>query len=76
MTHGCGINAWETNSQIVHIVGDSPQGPFQRKDVFAPPFAHECVSFFFSTPSPPPPPLLTWDRRPCEYTSVLKREQI
>ena len=41
MTHGCGINAWETNSQIVHIVGDSPQGPFQRKEVFAPPFAHE-----------------------------------
>ena len=41
MTFGCGINAWETNSQIVHIVGNSPQGPFQRKEVFAPAFAHE-----------------------------------
>eukprot|EP01051_Picozoa_sp_SAG22_P017358 SAG22_NODE_2657_length_2331_cov_1.494624_2_plen_502_part_00 len=41
MEHGCGINAWETNSQIVHITADSPSGPFTRKDVFAPPFAHE-----------------------------------
>ena len=41
MTHGCGINAWETNSEIVHIIGDAPTGPFARAEVFAPPFAHE-----------------------------------
>ena len=41
MMHGCGINAWETNSQIVHLVGDGPSGPFTRQNVFAPPFAHE-----------------------------------
>ena len=31
----------ESNSQIVHIVGEGPLGPFTRKGVFAPPFAHE-----------------------------------
>ena len=41
MTHGCGINAWETNSEIVHIIGDLPTGPFTQAEVFAPPFAHE-----------------------------------
>jgi hypothetical protein len=41
ITHGCGINAWETNSQIVHIVGDGPTGPFTRREVFASAFAHE-----------------------------------
>ena len=42
MINGCGINAWAVNSQIVHIVGDSPTGPFERVSVFAPPFAHEA----------------------------------
>jgi hypothetical protein len=41
MMHGCGINAWETNSQIVHLTADQPSGPFKRTGVFAPPFAHE-----------------------------------
>ena len=41
MIHGCGINAWESNSRIVHIVADSPLGPFTRKEVMAPVFAHE-----------------------------------
>eukprot|EP01050_Picozoa_sp_SAG11_P017004 SAG11_NODE_2393_length_3409_cov_1.781269_3_plen_346_part_00 len=41
MMHGCGINAWETNSQIVHVTAPAPTGPFTRQDVFAPPFAHE-----------------------------------
>ncbi|CAB9526607.1 expressed unknown protein [Seminavis robusta] len=39
----CGINAWNVNSQIVHITSHhgSPSGPFQRQDIFATPFAHE-----------------------------------
>ena len=41
LLHGCGINAWETNSQIVHIVADSPLGPFARREVVWPAFAHE-----------------------------------
>jgi hypothetical protein len=41
MVAGCGINAWETNSQIVHIVAPSPTGPFERRDVVWPTFAHE-----------------------------------
>jgi hypothetical protein len=41
MMHGCGINAWETNSQIVHLTAAAPTGPFVREGVFAPPFAHE-----------------------------------
>jgi hypothetical protein len=41
MVNDCGINPWEANSQIVHIVGDQPTGPFRREEVFAPPFAHE-----------------------------------
>jgi len=41
MVHGCGINAWESNSQIVHIVADNPLGPFSRKEVVALVFAHE-----------------------------------
>lgn len=41
MMHGCGINAWETNSHIVHLTAAAPTGPFTRADVFAPPFAHE-----------------------------------
>jgi len=42
MTMNCGINSWQTNSQLVHIVGDSPFGPFRKKDVARPAFAHEA----------------------------------
>ena len=38
---GCGINAWETNSRIRHIIGTSPYGPFQKQEVIFPAFAHE-----------------------------------
>ena len=41
MVAHCGINAWETNSQIVHIVSTSAFGPFARKEVIHPAFAHE-----------------------------------
>ena len=40
--HGyCGINAWETNSQIVHITSNSPYGPYKRQEVVWPIFSHE-----------------------------------
>ena len=41
MSAGCGINAWETNSQIVHITSHSPLGPYQRQNLVWPIFAHE-----------------------------------
>eukprot|EP00946_MAST-07B_sp_MAST-7B-sp1_P001096 g1096.t1 len=43
MTESTGINAWITNSQIVHAVADDPEKPFRfvRKDVVWPVFAHE-----------------------------------
>jgi len=39
--NNCGINAWETNSQIIHITGNSPHGPFQKRKVVFPAFSHE-----------------------------------
>lgn len=45
MVHGCGINAWESNSQIVHIVADNPLGPFSRKEVVAPGNKQVLVNF-------------------------------
>ncbi|CAJ1944637.1 unnamed protein product [Cylindrotheca closterium] len=39
--NNCGINAWETNSRIVHITGNSPHGPFQKRKVVVPAFSHE-----------------------------------
>ena len=42
MVLGCGINAWETNSQVVHTVSDSPLGPYHKVgDPVWPVFAHE-----------------------------------
>ena len=41
MVAGCGINAWETNSQIVHLESGSPLGPFAKTSVTWPTFAHE-----------------------------------
>jgi hypothetical protein len=41
MREHCGINAWETNSQVVHVVGSSPLGPFERRETVWPAFAHE-----------------------------------
>lgn len=38
----CGINAWETNSRIIHIVGDSPDGPYSKRSIVFPSFAHEA----------------------------------
>jgi hypothetical protein len=41
MVNECGINVWNVNSQIVHIVSNDSTGPFHKVDVFARPFAHE-----------------------------------
>ena len=30
---GCGVTSWQTNSQIVHVVGTSPTGPWRREGV-------------------------------------------
>ena len=30
---GCGVTSWQTNSQIVHVVGPSPMGPWRREGV-------------------------------------------
>ena len=40
MTHGCQIQDYLTNSQIVHAVSDSPGGPYRRSGVLRAPFAH------------------------------------
>eukprot|EP00051_Salpingoeca_urceolata_P007620 m.99073 g.99073 ORF g.99073 m.99073 type:complete len:507 (+) comp15314_c0_seq1:60-1580(+) len=40
MTHSCGMSAWSTNSIIRHAVSSSPEGPFVRKEVVRPEFAH------------------------------------
>lgn len=37
----CGINAWETNSEVVHVVANDAEGPYQRREVVWPVFAHE-----------------------------------
>ena len=41
MLDHCGINAWQSNSQVVHIVSDDVLGPYERKQVVWPTFAHE-----------------------------------
>ena len=41
MVNECGIEFWEPNSQVVHAVSQSPEGPYTFKDVVSVPFAHE-----------------------------------
>eukprot|EP00035_Acanthoeca_spectabilis_P004778 m.106857 g.106857 ORF g.106857 m.106857 type:complete len:607 (-) comp12724_c0_seq2:1803-3623(-) len=41
MEYGCGINAWESNSRIVHTVAANPLGPYRRVAEVWPVFAHE-----------------------------------
>ena len=37
MTEHCGLSAWETNSEIVHAVADTPLGPFEATQTVLPP---------------------------------------
>jgi hypothetical protein len=37
---GCGLHAWETNSEIVHLVSTSMDKPFVFSDVALPPWHH------------------------------------
>jgi len=37
---GCGLDAWTSNSQVLHGVGKSPMGPFQYADVPLPVYHH------------------------------------
>ena len=39
-TEGCGLTAWETNSEVIHAVSATPLGPFAFSDVAIPPYAH------------------------------------
>lgn len=41
MTHFCGINAWERNSQVVHATSADPAGTYARQGVVWPVFASE-----------------------------------
>ena len=41
MREHCGINAWETNSQVVHLTATDPLGPYTRRELLWPAFAHE-----------------------------------
>ena len=36
----CGVTAWQTNSQIVRFASTSPTGPWQRKELSLPVWAH------------------------------------
>eukprot|EP00039_Didymoeca_costata_P030489 m.29848 g.29848 ORF g.29848 m.29848 type:complete len:421 (+) comp8142_c0_seq2:118-1380(+) len=37
----CGIDYWTSNSEIIHAVGDAPEGPYVYKETLVPRFAHE-----------------------------------
>eukprot|EP00755_Sulcionema_specki_P020153 Sspe_Gene.71219::Locus_42179_Transcript_1_1_Confidence_1.000_Length_1822::g.71219::m.71219 len=41
MVGTCGIEYWEPNSQVVHAVSNTPEGPYTFHEVVLPPFAHE-----------------------------------
>ena len=47
MTESCGLTSWATNSEVVHAIADSPEGPYRLVDsehspegVILPRFAH------------------------------------
>ena len=50
-TDGKGLASWETNSQIVHAVADTPTGPYRRLDLVAAP-SHSNPQILRA---PPPP---------------------
>ena len=41
MVNGCGLNTWRSNSQVVHFEAGDPSGPWARREVTQPVFAHE-----------------------------------
>ena len=40
MTEHCGLTSWKTNSEVIHAVANTPLGPFVKKEVVIPRFAH------------------------------------
>jgi hypothetical protein len=40
MVEACGITSWQSNSQLTHYVAETPNGPWQRKDVAVPLWSH------------------------------------
>lgn len=41
-SESCGLNAWATNSEVIHAVGTSPTGPFAFRDVALPVYHHNA----------------------------------
>jgi hypothetical protein len=39
-TNHCGLNAWKSNSEVIHAVSNSPVGPFEFHDVALPVWHH------------------------------------
>ena len=40
MLNSCGMSTWSTNSVIRHAVANSPEGPFEPKEIVMSAFAH------------------------------------
>ena len=40
MSNACGMTTWTTNSFIQHAVSNTPEGPYEPREVVMPPFAH------------------------------------
>ena len=40
MVDGCGITSWQSNSQLTHYTARTPSGPWERKDIAVPLWAH------------------------------------
>ena len=41
-SEACGLNAWTTNSEVIHAVGTSAVGPFVFRDVALPVYHHNA----------------------------------
>lgn len=40
MEKKCGLNSWQHNSRIVHLVSGTPEGPYKQKDIVFGAFSH------------------------------------
>mmetsp|Transcript_1750 Transcript_1750/g.2409 ORF Transcript_1750/g.2409 Transcript_1750/m.2409 type:complete len:445 (+) Transcript_1750:86-1420(+) len=42
ITHGCGLDDWTTNSQVIRARSQSPYGPYVKQQVILPTFSHDA----------------------------------
>jgi hypothetical protein len=42
ITNGCGLGYWKTNSQCIHATSNTVGGPYTKRDVALPVWAHSC----------------------------------